>query len=143
MYMQASSLEELSVHRGEKIEVLDDSRNWWKVKNRFGATGYVASNMLEVLVKRQKNVAPSGGNSLSEKGREREGEGERKGSREGGRKRMRLISYMTHFTQGQENLMNFHGRQVPPPPSAAPPPLPSTSPGSRQGNRQVNKPSCS
>ena len=78
--MQASSLEELSVHRGEKIEVLDDSRNWWKVKNRFGATGYVASNMLEVLVKRQKNVTPSGGNSLSEKGRERErGRGREKG----------------------------------------------------------------
>ena len=74
MYMQASSLEELSVHRGEKLEVLDDSRNWWKVKNRFGATGYVASNMLEVLVKRQKNAAPSGGNSLREKERERGGE---------------------------------------------------------------------
>ena len=78
--MQASSLEELSVHRGEKLEVLDDSRNWWKVKNRLGATGYVASNMLEVLVKRQKNVAPSGGNSLRE--REKEREREREGERE-------------------------------------------------------------
>lgn len=65
--MQASALEELSVHRGEKVEVLDDSRNWWQVKNRFGATGYVASNMLEVIVKRQKNVAPSGGEHCREK----------------------------------------------------------------------------
>ena len=76
-YTQASALEELSVHRGEKVEVLDDSRNWWKVKNRFGATGYVASNMLEVIVKRQKNVAPSGGKRLREKERERERERER------------------------------------------------------------------
>ena len=58
-HVQAWALEELTVHRGEKVEVLDDSRNWWHVKNKFGATGYVASNMLEVLhvIKRQKGGA--------------------------------------------------------------------------------------
>ena len=74
--VQASALEELSVHRGEKVEVLDDSRNWWQVKNKFGATGYVASNMLEVIVKRQKTVAPSGGKLFRERERERERESE-------------------------------------------------------------------
>ena len=72
MYTQASALEELSVHRGEKVEVLEDSRNWWQVKNRLGGTGYVPSNMLEVIVKKQKNVVPSGGKCLREAERERE-----------------------------------------------------------------------
>lgn len=57
---QASALEELTVRRGEKVEVLDDSRNWWHVKNKLGATGYVPLNMMEVVVKKQKNSAVNG-----------------------------------------------------------------------------------
>ena len=51
---------------------------------------------------------------------------------------------------GQDNMINFHGRHVPPPPKSAPPPLPTpttaaTSPhhrpagsGGKHGSRQVS-----
>lgn len=54
-------MEELTVHRGEKVEVLDDSRKWWHVKNKLGGTGYVASNMLEVIhvIKRTRGASNS------------------------------------------------------------------------------------
>ena len=55
--MQAAALEELSIHRGEKVEVLDDSKNWWMVKNRFGTTGYLPCNLLEVVPPKKKNAS--------------------------------------------------------------------------------------
>uniref|UniRef100_A0A8C2J140 Epidermal growth factor receptor pathway substrate 8a n=1 Tax=Cyprinus carpio TaxID=7962 RepID=A0A8C2J140_CYPCA len=39
---------ELSVMKDEVVEVLDDRKQWWKVRNGSGAIGYVPNNILEI-----------------------------------------------------------------------------------------------
>ncbi|XP_061815672.1 epidermal growth factor receptor kinase substrate 8a isoform X1 [Nerophis lumbriciformis] len=39
---------ELSVLKDEVVEVLDDTKQWWKVRNGDGSVGYVPNNIVEV-----------------------------------------------------------------------------------------------
>ncbi|XP_051546517.1 epidermal growth factor receptor kinase substrate 8-like isoform X4 [Myxocyprinus asiaticus] len=39
---------ELSVLKDEVVEVLDDRKQWWKVRNGAGVAGYVPNNILEI-----------------------------------------------------------------------------------------------
>ncbi|XP_048884072.1 epidermal growth factor receptor kinase substrate 8a isoform X3 [Brienomyrus brachyistius] len=39
---------ELSVLKDEVVEVLDDRKQWWKVRSATGASGYVPNNILEI-----------------------------------------------------------------------------------------------
>uniref|UniRef100_A0A5K3FDL4 SH3 domain-containing protein n=1 Tax=Mesocestoides corti TaxID=53468 RepID=A0A5K3FDL4_MESCO len=47
---KATDNQELDIHKGEKLTLMDDTQHWWKVMNSFGQVGYVPSN----YVKRSK-----------------------------------------------------------------------------------------
>lgn len=40
----AQEAQELSIAKNEKLKLLDDSKNWWKVANAEGRVGYIPSN---------------------------------------------------------------------------------------------------
>nr|XP_055024086.1 epidermal growth factor receptor kinase substrate 8-like protein 3b [Misgurnus anguillicaudatus] len=43
----ARNIQELSVMKGDVVQVMDKSRQWWKVKNNRGEEGHVPPNVLE------------------------------------------------------------------------------------------------
>ena len=45
-YFCEGAAQELSMVRGEVLTLMDDSKSWWKVKNKIGKTGYVPSNYI-------------------------------------------------------------------------------------------------
>ena len=52
--LQASVHGELSVRRGETVDVLEESSpSRWQVKNRMGGTGFVPTQLLEVVIKKK------------------------------------------------------------------------------------------
>ena len=46
---QAQNSKELTVHRGELIEIEDSSKKWWYARNFRGEVGYVPNNILEEI----------------------------------------------------------------------------------------------
>ncbi|XP_034563366.1 epidermal growth factor receptor kinase substrate 8-like protein 1 [Notolabrus celidotus] len=45
----ARNSSELSVQQGEQLEVVESSKRWWKVRNRFNQIGFVPFNILEPM----------------------------------------------------------------------------------------------
>lgn len=50
---------ELSISKGEQLQLLDMSKQWWKVKNEKGQIGYVPNNMLQPPQQQDKPETPS------------------------------------------------------------------------------------
>ncbi|XP_066489475.1 epidermal growth factor receptor kinase substrate 8 isoform X3 [Tiliqua scincoides] len=48
---------ELSVLKDEILEILDDRKQWWKVQNASGVTGFVPNNILEPLKSQESGPA--------------------------------------------------------------------------------------
>ncbi|XP_077170019.1 epidermal growth factor receptor kinase substrate 8-like protein 1 isoform X2 [Paroedura picta] len=51
----ARNSNELSVLHGEVLEVLDDSKKWWKVQNSYGQIGYVPFNIVTPVLTGEGN----------------------------------------------------------------------------------------
>lgn len=57
--------QELSMSRNEVLTLLDDSKTWWKVRNKLGKVGYVPSNYIQK--EKKKNKAFFGGKKPEQK----------------------------------------------------------------------------
>ncbi|CAM4662351.1 unnamed protein product [Leuciscus chuanchicus] len=55
----ARNARELSISKGEELQLLDMSKQWWKVRNQKGQVGYVPNNMLQLPQQEAKPETPS------------------------------------------------------------------------------------
>ncbi|KAJ8251986.1 hypothetical protein COCON_G00212980 [Conger conger] len=54
----ARNANELSVLQDEVLEVIEDNKQWWKLRNRSGQSGYVPYNILDVVSLEQPQSLP-------------------------------------------------------------------------------------
>ncbi len=47
---------ELTVHRGELVEIEDSSKKWWRARNFHGEIGHVPNNIVEEIEIEQRPV---------------------------------------------------------------------------------------
>ncbi len=47
---ERQNFKELSVEKGEYLEVMDDTKKWWHCKNSSGETGYAPHTLLKALI---------------------------------------------------------------------------------------------
>ncbi|KAJ8349607.1 hypothetical protein SKAU_G00247370 [Synaphobranchus kaupii] len=57
----ARNANELSVLQDEVLEVIEDNKQWWKLRNRSGQSGYVPYNILDVVTPDQPQPGQSYG----------------------------------------------------------------------------------
>eukprot|EP00063_Salmo_salar_P047498 XP_014022333.1 PREDICTED: epidermal growth factor receptor kinase substrate 8-like protein 3 isoform X1 [Salmo salar] len=58
---------ELSISKGEVVQLLDMSKKWWKVRSNRGEQGFVPNNILESVDKEQEKQENSGPPSLTKR----------------------------------------------------------------------------
>lgn len=59
---KGKNAKELSVRRGELIEIEDDSKNWWRARNFLGEHGHVPHNILQEIEIEQRPIKTSSAN---------------------------------------------------------------------------------
>ncbi|KAE8607209.1 hypothetical protein XENTR_v10011081 [Xenopus tropicalis] len=52
----ARNANELSVLKDEVLEVLEDNKQWWKLRNRIGQEGYVPYNILDIMSTEEASI---------------------------------------------------------------------------------------
>ena len=64
---KGQNAKELTVRRGELIEILDNSKKWWRARNFHDETGHVPNNIVEEIeieqrptVRRHRSFTPIG-----------------------------------------------------------------------------------
>lgn len=69
----ANNEKELSVSRGEYLEVVDDTRKWWKARNAEGQTGHVPHTIVTPVIGDGPGMSPHHNNSAEWVQKERRG----------------------------------------------------------------------
>ncbi|KAK1887203.1 Epidermal growth factor receptor kinase substrate 8-like protein 2 [Dissostichus eleginoides] len=64
----ARNANELSVLQDEILEVIEDNKQWWKLRNRSGQAGYVPANILEVVKIEDSEAAYNQGYGMTSPG---------------------------------------------------------------------------
>lgn len=47
---ERQNFKELTVSKGEYLEVLDDTKKWWRCRNAAGETGYAPHTLVKALI---------------------------------------------------------------------------------------------
>lgn len=70
----ANNEKELSVARGEYLEVLDDTRKWWKTRNIEGQVGHVPHTIVTPVISDSPQVSPHSAEWIQKERRGKKGE---------------------------------------------------------------------
>ncbi|XP_048779459.2 epidermal growth factor receptor kinase substrate 8-like protein 1 isoform X5 [Ostrea edulis] len=71
---QGRNAKEITVEKGDLLQVLDDTRNWWKLKNNEGHIGYAPYTILKEYVSADSEMDKRSWDRLMTRGRRSSGE---------------------------------------------------------------------